>query len=161
MSPTLATKSLYKIHAQNRSTRRPGPKTRPQVPLVCMCMFPPLFPLTSGDHLSNSFADADSALQCIATHSSLSSATTIIKQTCCITRTSLQSLFLPQIHVFQPLWSCLGGASLFFQGRTCRQPGNGLMAHRSLDLVAWSSESSGHQKTFSPLPFLDLQDSRS
>ena len=45
------------------STRRPGPETRPQVPLVCACLFPPLFPLTSGDHLSNSFADADSALQ--------------------------------------------------------------------------------------------------
>lgn len=38
---------------------------------------------------------------------------------------------------------------------------NGLVAHRTLDLVAWSSDSSGHslsQKTFPPSSFSDLQD---
>jgi len=65
-----------------------------------------------------------------------------------------ESPFLPRIRVFQPIWSRLGGASLFFQG-------NGASVHQSLDLVAWSSESSEHQKTFPPSPFPDLQDSGS
>ena len=47
------------------------------------------------------------------------------------------------------------------EGHADRLSGNGLNAHQSLDLVAWSSESSEHQKTFPPLPFPDLQDSGS
>ena len=47
------------------------------------------------------------------------------------------------------------------EGHADSLSGNGLTARQSLDLVAWSSESSGHQKTFSPSPFPDLQDSGS
>jgi len=47
------------------------------------------------------------------------------------------------------------------EGHADSLSGNGLTAHQSLDLVAWSRESSGHQKTFPPSPFLDLQDSGS
>ena len=56
--------SYIKINVQYREHKETRPQDQaPSATSLCMRVSPPLFPLTSGDHLSNSFTDADSALQ--------------------------------------------------------------------------------------------------